>query len=58
VNYKADVTRWLAEDCPGFDYGGFCVGDGYGEARLLGKSPVSGRGILPSLPCYFLQNTL
>ena len=39
-NYKTDVTRWLAEDCPTFDYGGFVVGEGMGEARLLGKSPV------------------
>ena len=39
-NYKADVTRWLAEDCPSFDYGGFVVGDAHGEAKLLGKSAV------------------
>ena len=39
-NYKADVTRWLAEDCPSFDYGGFVVRDGHGEAKLLGKSAV------------------
>lgn len=40
-NYKGDVTKWLAEDCPSFDYGGFVVGDGPGEAKLLGKSAVS-----------------
>ena len=39
-HYKADVTRWLAEDCPSFDYGGFVVGDAHGEAKLLGKSAV------------------
>ena len=39
-NYKQDVTRWLAEDCPSFDYGGFVVGEAMGEARLLGKSKV------------------
>jgi nicotinate-nucleotide pyrophosphorylase (carboxylating) len=40
LNYKKDVTRWLAEDCPSFDYGGFVVGETLGEARLLGKSAV------------------
>ena len=39
-NYKTDVTHWLAEDCPSFDYGGFVVGEAEGEARLLGKSEV------------------
>lgn len=40
-NYKTEVTRWLAEDCPSFDYGGFVVGDAPSEAKLLGKSAVS-----------------
>jgi hypothetical protein len=40
-NYKDDVRRWLAEDCPSLDYGGFVVGDKPTEAKLLGKSPVS-----------------
>ena len=40
-NYKEDVRRWLAEDCPSFDYGGFVVGEAITEARLLGKSAVS-----------------
>ena len=35
------VQDWLREDCPSFDYGGFVVGDGVREARLLGKSRVS-----------------
>ena len=39
-NYKSEVTRWLAEDCPNFDYGGFVVGEDMGEANLLGKSEV------------------
>lgn len=43
-NYKEDVRRWLAEDCPSFDYGGFVVGEAVTEAKLLGKSPVS-RGV-------------
>jgi nicotinate-nucleotide pyrophosphorylase (carboxylating) len=39
-NFKTDVTRWLAEDCPTFDYGGFVVGENMSEAKLLGKSAV------------------
>ncbi len=38
--YKRLVSEWLEEDCPSFDYGGFVVGEGEGEARLLGKSQV------------------
>ena len=40
-NFKAEVARWLEEDCPGFDWGGFVVGDAPAEAKLLGKSLVS-----------------
>ena len=40
-NYKRQITDWLEEDCPSFDYGGFVVGESEGEARLLGKSEVS-----------------
>ncbi|MCJ1256719.1 hypothetical protein MMC24_004543 [Lignoscripta atroalba] len=47
-NYKQDVTRWLAEDCPSFDYGGFVVGEAMGEARLLGKS----NGIVAGVPFF------
>lgn len=39
--YKRIVAAWLEEDCPGFDYGGFVVGEEVKEAKLLGKSPVS-----------------
>lgn len=39
-NYKRLITAWLEEDCPGFDYGGFVVGESPGEAKLLGKSKV------------------
>jgi len=34
------ATAWLEEDTPSFDYGGFVVGDGLAEARLLGKAKV------------------
>ncbi|MCJ1326445.1 hypothetical protein MMC10_003109 [Thelotrema lepadinum] len=47
-NYKEDVRRWLAEDCPSFDYGGFVVGEAVTEAKLLGKSP----GILAGVPFF------
>lgn len=41
LTYKRLISEWLEEDCPSFDYGGFVVGESDGEARLLGKSPVS-----------------
>ncbi|RAL06892.1 nicotinate-nucleotide diphosphorylase (carboxylating) [Aspergillus homomorphus CBS 101889] len=47
-NYKRQITAWLEEDCPSFDYGGFVVGDSEGEARLLGKS----RGIIAGVPFF------
>ena len=40
TGYKRMVSAWLEEDAPSFDYGGFVVGDGMAEARLLGKSEV------------------
>jgi nicotinate-nucleotide pyrophosphorylase (carboxylating) len=46
--YRTDVTNWLAEDCPSFDYGGFVVGDAPREARLLCKAP----GILAGVPFF------
>lgn len=46
--YTHLITSWLAEDCPSLDYGGFVVGDGAGEARLLGKSP----GVLAGVPFF------
>lgn len=47
-SYKQDITRWLDEDCPSFDYGGFVVGESVREARLLCKSP----GILAGVPFF------
>ncbi|CAF9913747.1 MAG: hypothetical protein GOMPHAMPRED_008015 [Gomphillus americanus] len=47
-NFKDDVRRWLAEDCPSFDYGGFVVGEALTEAKLLGKS----KGILAGVPFF------
>ena len=36
-SWKAQVTTWLAEDTPSFDYGGYVVGEVHREAFLLGK---------------------
>ncbi|KAI8869539.1 nicotinate-nucleotide diphosphorylase [Ramicandelaber brevisporus] len=45
VGWTTEVTAWLKEDTPSFDYGGFVVGDSPQVAHLLGKSPgvVAGR---------------
>jgi hypothetical protein len=40
-HYTQQVTAWLEEDIPSFDYGGFVVGEEYVVAKLLGKSEVS-----------------
>lgn len=44
-SWKTQVTAWLAEDTPTFDYGGFVVGEGLRTATLFGKSAgvVAGR---------------
>lgn len=39
-HFKTQITEWLREDAPSFDYGGFVVGEEDAEARLLGKSAV------------------
>jgi nicotinate-nucleotide pyrophosphorylase (carboxylating) len=36
-SWKVQVTAWLAEDTPSFDYGGYVVGEAQREAFLLGK---------------------
>lgn len=47
-SWKKQISLWLEEDTPSFDYGGFVVGDGPAEARLLAKSP----GILAGVPFF------
>ncbi|RMZ80240.1 hypothetical protein DV738_g2906, partial [Chaetothyriales sp. CBS 135597] len=42
------VTAWLAEDTPSFDYGGFVVGSAPRTAQLLCKSP----GVLAGVPFF------
>ncbi|TFY69418.1 hypothetical protein EVJ58_g421 [Rhodofomes roseus] len=36
-SWKPQVTAWLAEDTPSFDYGGYVVGEDQREAFLFGK---------------------
>ncbi|CAK7266371.1 nicotinate-nucleotide diphosphorylase (carboxylating) [Sporothrix epigloea] len=45
-SWKDQITAWLAEDAPSFDYGGFVVGDVPRTATLWAKSP----GILAGVP--------
>jgi nicotinate-nucleotide pyrophosphorylase (carboxylating) len=47
-SWKSQVSAWLDEDTPSFDYGGFVVGEAYREAFLLGKG--SKRAILAGMP--------
>lgn len=46
--FKTQITAWLAEDTPSFDYAGFVVGDAPRTATLWGKSP----GILAGVPFF------
>ena len=45
-HFTQDITRWLEEDTPSFDYGGFVVGSDPRNAHLLCKSP----GVLAGVP--------
>jgi nicotinate-nucleotide pyrophosphorylase (carboxylating) len=47
-HFTTEVTAWLAEDTPSFDYGGFVVGSSPRTAQLLCKSP----GILAGIPFF------
>ncbi|KAK0206323.1 Quinolinate phosphoribosyl transferase [Desarmillaria ectypa] len=40
LSWKPQVTVWLAEDTPSFDYGGYVVGEVEREAFLFGKGTV------------------
>ncbi len=48
AGWKTQVTAWLQEDAPSFDYAGFVVGDAPRTATLWGKSP----GILAGQPFF------
>ncbi|KAJ6515682.1 Quinolinate phosphoribosyl transferase [Mycena sanguinolenta] len=39
-SWKSQVSAWLAEDTPSFDYGGYVVGEAVREAHLFGKGEV------------------
>ncbi|KAH6646003.1 nicotinate-nucleotide diphosphorylase [Truncatella angustata] len=47
-SWKAQITTWLAEDTPSFDYGGFVVGEDPRTATLWGKS----EGIVAGVPFF------
>lgn len=39
-SWKTQISTWLAEDTPSFDYGGFVVGEVEREAYLFGKGKL------------------
>jgi len=47
-HFTTQITTWLAEDTPSFDYGGFVVGSSPRTAQLLCKSP----GVLAGVPFF------
>lgn len=47
-SWKSQISVWLAEDTPSFDYGGFVVGEALREAFLWGKG--SNRAVLAGTP--------
>lgn len=49
-SWKTQVTAWLQEDTPSFDYGGFVVGEAPREAFLLGKG--SKTAVLAGAPFF------
>jgi nicotinate-nucleotide pyrophosphorylase (carboxylating) len=48
TNWKKQVTYWLQEDTPSFDYGGFVVGEDEQTALLYAKAP----GVLAGVPFF------
>jgi nicotinate-nucleotide pyrophosphorylase (carboxylating) len=48
VHLKSQITDWLREDTPSFDYGGFVVGNTPRTASLYCKS----QGILAGVPFF------
>ena len=49
-SWKTQVTAWLQEDIPSFDYGGFVVGEAEREAYLFGKGKQ--RAVLAGVPFF------
>lgn len=48
ITVQRHVQKWLQEDLPAFDYGGFVVGDKQEQAILLCKS----QGVLAGMPFF------
>lgn len=48
THFPSEITRWLSEDTPSFDYGGFVVGSTTRNAFLLCKSA----GVLAGVPFF------
>ncbi|KAJ4001840.1 Quinolinate phosphoribosyl transferase [Lentinula boryana] len=49
-SWKPQVTAWLAEDTPSFDYGGYVVGEAEREAFLFGKGKIP--AVLAGVPFF------
>ena len=49
-SWKPQITAWLAEDTPSFDYGGYVVGEVEKSAHLLGKG--SSEAVLAGVPFF------
>lgn len=49
-SWKAQISDWLTEDTPSFDYGGYVVGEVHREAFLLGKGRTA--AVLAGVPFF------
>ena len=49
-SWKSQITTWLAEDTPSFDYGGYVVGEVQRTAYLLGKG--NSGAVLAGVPFF------
>ena len=49
-SWKPQITSWLAEDTPSFDYGGYVVGEVQRTAYLLGKG--DSEAVLAGVPFF------
>ncbi|KAF8842718.1 nicotinate-nucleotide diphosphorylase [Paxillus ammoniavirescens] len=49
-SWKTQITVWLAEDTPSFDYGGYVVGEAEREAFLFGKGNET--AVLAGVPFF------
>ena len=49
-SWRTQVSTWLAEDAPSFDYAGYVVGEAQRSAFLLGKGKES--AVLAGVPFF------